>query len=122
MVGITPAALAEFAANDFNRPSRKLQRGHKIDRAITAKAVFSRDEPMTLNEFFKFFLERDQTVIMTNEENKHRPNTEFPEYITIDNDDAQIFPSGTLVGWRHSKVEKDFLRKLWEQLQSKLEK
>ncbi|CCF96927.1 hypothetical protein RSK60_1720056 [Ralstonia solanacearum K60] len=29
---------------------------------------------MTLVQFFEFFLERDKTVIMTNDENKHRPD------------------------------------------------
>lgn len=122
VIGITPAALAEFAATDFKRPTRKLQRGHKIDRATTARAVFDRDDPMSLNEFFKFFLECDHTVIMTNDENKHRPNARFPEYIAIDNDDAQIFPNGSLIGWQHRKVEREFLRQLWEELHIKSEK
>lgn len=115
VIGVTPAALTEFAAIDFNRPARKLQRGHKIERVKTAKDVFVRDAPMGLDEFFKFFLKRDQTVIMTNEENKHRKNAIFPEYIKINNPNAQLFPSGSLIGWQHRKIEKDFLRKLWEQ-------
>jgi len=119
VIGITPAALAEFAAVDFNRPVRKLQRGHKIDRAITAKDVFDRDEPMGLTEFFKFFLKRDQTVIMTNEENKHRKEAKFPEYIKLSNPNAQLFPSGSLIGWQHRKMERDFLRQLWKQQNSK---
>lgn len=75
VIGITPAALELFAINDFKRPPRQLQRGHKQDRASTAQALyFDIPEPMTLVQFFEFFLERDKTVIMTNDENKHRPD------------------------------------------------
>lgn len=122
VIGITPAALAVFAAADFKRPPHMLQRGHKIDRSTTARAVFNRAKPMTLNAFFKYYLECDQTVIMTNDENKHRPYSEFPKYIAIDNIDALLFPSGTLIGWQHRKAERAFLKNLWEKQQTKSKK
>ena len=106
-IGITPAALKVFAEHDFKRPPRQLQRGHQQDRATTAQALyFNRSEPMELAEFFAYFLERDRTVIMTNEENKHRPDSVFPDYIPIPQH-LHLFPSGTLVGWQHRKLETD---------------
>jgi hypothetical protein len=112
VIGITPAALEVFAAHGFKRPPRQLQRGHKHDRSLTAQALyFERAEPMQLDEFFDFFLERDKTVIMTNDENKHGPKNAFPHYISIDAR-LELFPCGTLVGWQHRKAEIDFLRAL----------
>jgi hypothetical protein len=67
-----------------------------------------------LNEFFDFFLERDKTVIMTNDENKHGAKNVFPSYIPID-PSLELFPCGTLVGWQHRRVEKAFLRDLHAQ-------
>ncbi|WP_148264765.1 hypothetical protein [Collimonas fungivorans] len=113
VIGITPAALQVFSDHDFKRPPRQLQRGHKQDRASTASVLyFDCTEPMPLEEFFAFFLERDETVIMTNDENKHRPNSTFPDFIAIDSKD-ELFPCGTLVGWQHRKAEINFLRALY---------
>lgn len=112
VIGITKAALDEFAKNDFKRPSRQLQRGHKYDRSSTAQLLyFDRSEPMPLDEFYEFFLERDKTVIMTNAENKHTKNAAFPAYIEIDIN-AELFPSGSLIGWQHRKNEMEFLQSL----------
>lgn len=113
VIGITPAALKVFADHNFKRPPRQLQRGHRQDRASTASTLyFDCIEPMQLDAFFAFFLKRDETVIMTNEENRHRPNSTFPDFIAIDSK-LELFPSGTLVGWQHRKAEVDFLRKLF---------
>ncbi|MGF6444348.1 hypothetical protein [Paraburkholderia youngii] len=115
VIGITPAALKVFAGNDFKRPARQLQRGHKYDRSLTAQALyFDRSEPAPLNEFFDFFLERDATVIMTNDENRHGPKNAFPSYIPIE-PDLELFPCGTLVGWQHRKAEIAYLRDLYAQ-------
>lgn len=112
VIGITPAALDIFAQHSFARRAGLIQRGHKEDRASTAQALFfDRRSPMRLNEFYDFFLERDQTVLMTKEENKHRPDGKFPKFIRIAAD-KQLFPCGTLVGWQQRKAEVEFLRAL----------
>lgn len=112
VIGITPDALMAFAENNFKRPTRQLQRGHRFDRASTADALyFKQKKPMPLKKFFDFFLERDKTVIMTNDENKHMANGKFPKFIKIDNR-LELFPCGTLIGWKHRKAEVDFLRSL----------
>lgn len=113
VIGITPAALEVFKENDFKRPAGEIQRGHKEDRASTARAVYQdRDKPMLLPEFFEFFLERDQTVLMTKAENRHRPGGKFPRYIRVPQK-LELFPCGTLVGWQHRKAETEFLRELY---------
>lgn len=115
VIGITRNALEVFAQNDFQRPAGRIQRGHRDDRASTARALFR--EPhiaLPLDEFFKVFLQRDETVLMTVEENKHKPNGTFPDFIPIDRE-HQVFPCGTLVGWQHRKQEVQFLRKLHRQ-------
>lgn len=80
VIGITPEALAIFAANKFKRVAGLVQRGHCNDRASTAKLMFlDRDTPLSNTEFFKVFLTRDQTVLMTKEQNKHRREEYFPD-------------------------------------------
>lgn len=114
VIGITRDALDAFAENDFKRPAGKIQRGHRDDRASTARALFfERTLPMPLDEFFDFFLKRDQTVLMTKNENKQ--GGEFPKFIPIDAHHG-LFPCGTLVGWQHRKAEVDFLRGLHARL------
>jgi hypothetical protein len=112
VIGITPKALEVFAANAFQRPAGKIQRGHRADRASTAKVLFSEpDAPLALDEFFRVFLQRDETVLMTVAENKHKTNGTFPDFIPIERE-KQVFPCGTLVGWQHRKQEVQFLREL----------
>ena len=69
---------------------------------------------MPLDDFYEYFLERDQTVLMTAEQNKHRPNAKFPPYIDIEKSE-QLFPSGTLIGYQHRRQEAAYLRKLCEE-------
>jgi hypothetical protein len=113
VIGITPDALKVLARHDFKRPSRQLQRGHKAGRSGTAQALYvDRAKPMPLARFFDFFLKRDETVIMTNDENRHRPDSKFPDYIPF-NANHELFPCGPLVGWKRRKAEVEFLRALY---------
>lgn len=114
VVGITREALDILAANDFKLPSRTLCRGHIVDRSATARALFDGAIPLPLDEFFDLFLDADRTVIMTNEQNKVKG--EFPSYIGIDNPKAELFSNGSLMGWKHRKREREFLRELRESL------
>jgi hypothetical protein len=111
VVGITLEALILFKENDFKRPPRLIQRGHKINRVDTARQLFDRSTPALLDEFFHIFLENDETVLMTAEQNRQK---EVPKYIIfINNPNAKLFPSGTLVGWQHRQIEIEFLRELY---------
>jgi len=115
VIGITKEALELFGQHDFKRPPRLIQRGHREARADTAKALYY-DIPVPLpqDEFFTFFLKRDETVLMTSGQNRHTPGGEFPDFIKIPLK-ANLFPSGSLVGWQHRKAEVDFLRQLHAQ-------
>lgn len=117
VIGITHAALDLLAAHDFKRPPRQLQRGHRYDRSKTAQALYmERKEPVPIEEFFNYFLRRDKTVIMTNDENQHRPGGSFPAaYIRIP-DRLGLFPCGTLVGWQHRPQEIEFLRDIYARI------
>ena len=35
-----------------------------------------------------------------------------PDYIKIDNPDAMLFPNGSLMSWKHRKMEREYLRQL----------
>jgi hypothetical protein len=111
VVGITHEALDLLATKGFdkNKLPRKLCRGHIIDRVKTTRELFKGDEPKELNEFFDYYLDKDQTVIMLNEQNRAKIP---PEYIKIDNPNAELFPNGSLMGWKHREEERKYLRNL----------
>ena len=112
VIGITPAALDVFAQHEFNRPTGEIQRGHLVNRVATSRQLFDRDAPAERDDFLALWLQNDRTVLMRKGENTH--GREVPNFIEIENDDAFLFPSGTLIGWQHRKAERDFLRKLHE--------
>jgi hypothetical protein len=114
VVGITSAALRLLAQTEFDKRKlpRKLCRGHLVDRSRTASVLFERPTPAELREFFEVFLQNDRTVIMLAEENPARHAGEFPEFIPIDNPDAELFPNGSLIGWKHRESDREFLREL----------
>jgi hypothetical protein len=112
VIGITEEALNIFAEHDYKRPAGLIQRGHRFDRSSTAQALFfDLAKPMPLEDFFSFFLERDETVLMSKGENRHRPGGKFPPFIKIPRRSG-LFRSGSLVGWLHRKEEIAFLREL----------
>lgn len=115
VVGITPEALDLLATVAFDKAKlpRKLCRGHKKDRIDTMRFMFHRDEPLSEDAFFDAFLASDPVVIMTNEQNVH--TTRFPTYIEIDNRTGELFPNGSLMGWKHRKKEREFLRRLHQE-------
>ncbi len=112
VVGITREALELLASVDFhkNKLPRPICRGHVINRIETARVIFERDEPMSLEQFFNVFLNNDQTVIMLKTQNDH--TKPFPPYIAIDNPNAELFPNGSLMSWKHRRKERDYLREL----------
>ncbi len=112
VVGITREALDLLATVDFNKNKlpRRLCRGHIVDRIKTTRSLFEREEPMPLEEFFSTFLHNDQTVIMLATQNDHTKPA--PAYIEIDNPDAELFPNGALISWKHRRKERDYLRQL----------
>lgn len=114
VVGITREALELLATVDFDKAKlpRRLCRGHITDRVQTTRKLFlKRDRPIPIEDFFKIFLRNDRTVIMLNEQNDHTKR--FPKFIKIDNPDAELFPNGSLMGWKHRKKEKHFLQQLY---------
>ena len=112
VVGITREALNLLATEDFNKNKlpRQLCRGHITDRIETTRLLFGREEPMGLEEFFNVFLHNDRTIIMLNKQNDH--TKPLPDYIEIDNPNAELFPNGSLMSWKHRKKERDYLRQL----------
>jgi len=111
VVGITSEALNLLAKKGYDKKKlpRKLCRGHINDRIETTRELFKGEKPKELKEFFNYFLDKDQTVIMLNEQNRTK---QFPDYHKIDNLDAELFPNGSLMGWKHGEKERECLRNL----------
>lgn len=112
VIGITHEALNLLAEKNFEKKlfPRLLCRGHKVSRNETTRQLFDLEMPVSLDEFFMIFLENDQTVIMLTTQNKN--GVPFPEYIKIENPNVELFPNHGLIGWKHRKAEREFLREL----------
>jgi hypothetical protein len=75
VVGITPAALEEFAAAGFHSKSGQgITRGHLQPRIETVRKLLLPDEPLSEEDFFETWLAADRTVLCAKGEN----NTPFP--------------------------------------------
>lgn len=112
VVGVTREALDLMHQNSFKLVPRTLCRGHIIDRSVTVRQLFSGDKPVSIGELFDLYLHNDRTVLMLNSQNTHGKGV--PDYLPIDNPDAELFPNGSLMGWKHRKQERQFLQQLWE--------
>jgi hypothetical protein len=114
VVGITPEALKRLAAVKFRKQEipRAICRGHVVNRIATTRQLFAHAKPLSTKRFFDIFLSNDCTVIMLAEQN--RSGLPFPRYIAIDNPDAELFPNGGLIGWKHRKKEREFLAELYK--------
>ena len=112
VVGITPTALSQFASQQFRYISRKgMTRAHLKPRIETVRFLLKRHQPLLLDEFIKFWLANDRTVICAQGENK----AEIPAFIPIEHDDGRLFScAGKLAGWHHRRAERDVLKKLYE--------
>ena len=113
VIGITEAALDLFSQYGYDKPPNKqIQRGHLNGRSDTARVLFAPEKPLSLNQFFEFFLPRDSTVLMLTTENPANSKKRSPpDFIPIDQD-LQLFRCGGLVGYKHGPPETAYLRAL----------
>jgi len=110
VVGITKAALEEFAKADFHFYSTKQQgitRAHLRPRIDTVRELLAPSKPLSESELLAIWFANDRTILCARGENK----TTVPEYIPIENADGALF-SATMVAWKHGKPEQELLRSL----------
>lgn len=106
VVGITPAALAQFKLQENRyKPRCGITRAHITPRADMVKHVLDRDEPLSQFELMRYWLETDRTVICARGENKKV----VPGYLPIDNPHGDLFTSKPLAGFQVKKGEQDLL-------------
>jgi len=113
VIGITRAALAEFAKAEFRFHSTRQQgitRAHLRPRIDTVKQLLAPDAPLPEGEMLAIWFANDRTVLCARGENK----ATVPDYLPIENADGALFPA-TMVAWRHGKRERDLLRGLHNQ-------
>ena len=104
VVGITEAALKEFAKNDFNRPTT-VCRAHTVERIQTSRDMF--DGPLLdIDAWWELYTSRDQTVIATKSENM-RKEAEISAYDVP----AGLFRTSGFA-FKCGKPEKEFLKSL----------
>lgn len=109
VVGITRNALRHYVENNFaHKSGNGIQRAHIVPRIETTRRVLSGEQPLPLYELAQIWFELDTTIICASGENKMIVPQ---DYISFENPRCDLFP-GRQVGWRHSKVEKDFLKAL----------
>jgi hypothetical protein len=112
VIGITPSALHEFAAADFrSKGGQGITRAHLRPRIETVRALMLPPKPLSEDAFFDSWLANDSTILCARGENRET----IPKYISIDNKQGTLFSChGKLAGWHHRKVERDFLRALYD--------
>ena len=107
VTGITQEALNVFQAHSYKKVSRMgINRGHIHNRAETLKQML-RYPFDNAQDWWDFFWDRDQTILMTSTENmseKHSHIYKVPEGL--------FHTSG--FAWRHGKNEVEFLQDLYE--------
>lgn len=105
VVGITPRAQEQFQAQGFQKTARDgITRAHIIGRQDTCIQLFQADNILTVDEFFRTYLENDKTILCARGENRRN----IPNVIHIENPNADLFPSAR-IGWRHGEAEINFL-------------
>jgi hypothetical protein len=111
VIGITPAALDEFATADFCSKSRQgITRAHLRPRIDTVRKLLVPDKPLAEREFLETWLANDRTILCAKGENKRA----IPKYIPIENEAGTLFSChGKLAGWHHRKSEREFLKELF---------
>jgi hypothetical protein len=109
VIGITLEAVNLLERNGYKYLKGSICRAHIVGRLTTAKTVYERDEPVSLDELFQIYWANDKTVISTKAENGN--HVRLPLVIPIDHE-LKNFPCGAVVGWKHRKQEANFLSKL----------
>lgn len=109
VVGITPAAVRQFAAQGFKYISGcGITRAHITPRNKMVAEIMAVEMPMTEAELFDYWLAHDRTVICVRGENVDP----VPEYLPIDNPKGELFTSKKIAGFNVRTAEKELLRKL----------
>lgn len=110
VIGITPLALEQFSEKSYKKfKNSGITRAHLQPRINTVSQLLDPNTPLTKSEFLTKWIVNDRTVICAKGENREI----VPEYIPFDNDDGSLFScERVLAGWRHRKIEQEFLREL----------
>lgn len=105
VVGITPAALRLFVESGYKKVARDgITRAHIQSRIKTTSELLNTEEPFSVEEFARIWIENDKTVLCVRGENKDP----LPDYISFDDSEVRLFQS-TQIAWRHGKMERECL-------------
>jgi hypothetical protein len=70
-------------------------------------------DPATNVVNFRARLSRSNVDLSLIVDNLNRQRASVPDYIKIHNPHGDLFPNGSMVGWKHRNQEREFLRKLY---------
>jgi hypothetical protein len=114
VVGITHAALEQFARHDFQRVTRMgIHRSHLVDRKSWQTVMLQ--ARLSFDDWLELYRRSDQTVLSTSSENMKGTK---PEYIPIPLHLGLFRSIG--YNWRHNANEREFLRALHAEHQRKI--
>lgn len=109
VVGITPAALAQFREqNGKYVPGCGITRAHITPREKLVAHVMERDVPLSESEFIRYWLENDRTVLCARGENRET----VPPHIAIHNPFGELFRSKKVAGFHVRAAERQVLQHL----------
>ncbi len=113
-VGITRAALAAYA-DAGHRPIKGLERAHLTDRSKMVSHVFDREEPLSCDELFSYWIETDQVVIAMRAENRA---AQLGGWISFENPDASLFTRAGIGFVYRGAIEGALTRRLAVQIEA----
>lgn len=114
VVGITPKALEQLAAQDYKyQTGAGIQRAHVYDRYETYGILIDSSKEQSV--FWDLIADRDRTILAARGEYN---SVTFDKAIPIEDpglfakqDQESYFPARK-VGYRHSVIEREFLKKI----------
>ena len=121
--GISKKAFEQITGQKSGSLSKGLVRHHFLEggRSKTYSDLLSGNEPLSLEEFFQYFWERDRTVILTRNEHDTEKNINGLKVMRLDWKEGYFQNSG-LIGFKVRKnTEREYLSGLSDEQQEWLE-
>jgi hypothetical protein len=110
VVGITSDALEVYKAAGHRRVSG-IERAHLTDRNKMIRYIFERDQPLTYEALFDYWLNTDRSVIALKRQNR---SDSLGTWIPFENNDAKFFPRLGIGFEYRPRIEGELTRQLAE--------
>jgi hypothetical protein len=113
VIGITPAALEVFKANDYKKVSGMgINRSHIVQRSEIYHQLLNSDFS-SAQDFWQKYYENDMTILATSTENMSKAKDALKVYYPVPSDERDLFKTSGFA-WKHKDEEEEFLKALYK--------